>query len=251
MPATEASTKLSRLKEYSRALGCPDLILLGAEPDASQLEYLDLLPKPGAPLLPDAVAEFQGRPLLYLVDDVDEAGNSRLQPVQVRDLQTLLANRSEHACLGVVRVGSLEVYPINIDRAAIEKANFRTIKIADPDAPTFFQSLVTGTFDLEGRPRQADYVFETIHKLLRAASEALAGTDSSPGPMRGLDVLSTAGRALFFRFLMDRGIVMESELADICPGADGLRDCFSDAEKAAATSCWLDETFNGDLLPLI
>ncbi|MGB9486582.1 MAG: N-6 DNA methylase [Terriglobia bacterium] len=69
--------------------------------------------------------------------------------------------------------------------------------------------------------------------------------------MRGLDVLSTAGRALFFRFLMDRGIVTESELADICPGAGGLRDCFSDAEKAAATSCWLDETFNGDLLPLI
>jgi hypothetical protein len=252
MPASDTAQKLNRLKEHSKALGCPDLVVLGAEADPSQLEYLDLLPKPGVPqLLPDAVAEFQGRPLLYLVDDVDEEGTPRLQPVQIRDLQTLLANRSEHACLGVVRPGSLEVYPINIDREAIEKAHFRTIKIADPNAPTFFQSLATGTFDLEGRPNQADYVYETIHKLLRAASEALAGTNDRPGPMRGLDVLSTAGRALFFRFLMDRGIVRESELADICPGAGGLRDCFSDAEKAAATSCWLDETFNGDLLPLV
>jgi hypothetical protein len=252
MPATDTSKKLKRLKEHSHALGCSDLILLGAEADASQLEYLDLLPKPGgAPLLPDAVAEFQGRPLLYLVDDVDEGGKSRLRPVQIRDLQTLLANRSEHACLGVVRLGSLDVYPINIDREAIEKANFRTIKISDPNVPTFFQSLATGTFDLEGRPKQADYVYETIHDLLKAASKDLAGTNIRPGPMRGLDVLSTAGRALFFRFLIDRGIVMESELADICPGAGGLRDCFSDAEKAAATSCWLDETFNGDLLPLV
>jgi hypothetical protein len=252
MPASDTAQKLNRLKEHAKALGCSDLVVLGAEADASQLEYLDLLPKAGGPqLLPDAVAEFQGRPLLYLVDDVDEDGKPRLQPVQIRDLQTLLANRSEHACLGVVRPGSLDVYPINIDREAIAKANFRTIKIADPSAPTFFQSLATGTFDLEGSPDQADYVYETIHKLLRAASEALAGTESKPGPMRGLDVLSTAGRALFFRFLMDRKIVLESEVGDISPRAGELRDCFSDAEKAAATSGWLDETFNGDLLPLV
>ena len=251
MPATDTSRKLGRLKEHSQALGCSDLIPLGAGADASQLEYLDLLPKLGAPLLPDAVAEFQGRPLLYLVDDVDEAGKSRLQPVQIQSLQKLLANRSEHACLGVVRPGSLEVYPINLGREALAKANFRKVLISDPNAPTFFQSLATGTFDLPGRPEQADYVFQTIYELLTKASEDLAGNKDQPGPMRGLDVLSTAGRALFFRFLVDRGIVLESELGDISPGANELHDCFSDAEKAAATSCWLDETFNGDLLPLV
>lgn len=252
MPASDTAQKSSRLKEYSKALGCSDLVVLGAEADASQIEYLDLLPKPGVPqLLPDAVAEFQGRPLLYLVDDVDEAGKPHLQQVQIRDLQTLLANRSEHACLGVMRLGSLDLYPINIDRKAIEQANFHTIKIADPDAPTFFQSLATGTFDLDGRPSQADYVYQSIHDLLKAASEALAGNEDSPGPMRGLDVLSTTGRALFFRFLMDRKIVLESEVGEISPRAKELRDCFSDAEKAAGTSAWLDETFNGDLLPLV
>ena len=252
MPASETAQKSSRLKEYSKALGCSDLVVLGAEADASQIEYLDLLPKPGVPqLLPDAVAEFQGRPLLYFVDDVDEDGKSRLRSIQIRDLQTLLANRGEHACLGVMRLGSLDVYPININRKAIEQANFHTIKIADPGAPTFFQSLATGTFDLDGRPSEADYVYQTIHDLLKAASEALAGNEDSPGPMRGLDVLSTTGRALFFRFLMDRRIVLESEVGEISLRARELRDCFSDAEKAAGTSAWLDETFNGDLLPLV
>ena len=69
--------------------------------------------------------------------------------------------------------------------------------------------------------------------------------------MHGLDVLSTTGRALFFRFLIDRGIVLHDELAEISPTADELKDAFSTPEKAAATSCWLDETFNGDLLPLL
>ena len=43
---------------------------------------------------------------------------------------------------------------------------------------------------------------------------------------------------------------MSAELTEICPDADSLQDTFSTAENAAATSCWLDETFNGDLLPL-
>ena len=252
MPGADSSKKVNRLKEHSRALGCSDLVVLGAEADASQLEYLDLLPRPdGSPLLPDAVAEFQGRPLLYLVDDVDEAGNSCLQRVQIQGLQALLANRSEHACLGVVRPGSLDVYPINLDRQALARADFRTVLLSHPDAPTFFQALATGTFELPGRPTQADYVYETIHDLLKAASEELAGTESRRGRMRGLDVLSTAGRALFFRFLIDRDIVAKSELREISPRARELQDCFSDAEKAAATSSWLDQTFNGDLLPLV
>ncbi|HYN20197.1 MAG TPA: N-6 DNA methylase, partial [Thermoanaerobaculia bacterium] len=60
-----------------------------------------------------------------------------------------------------------------------------------------------------------------------------------------------AGRALFFRFLVDRRIVRDSELRDICPSADGLKDTFANAEKAAQTSAWLDETFNGDFLRLV
>ncbi|HXM40921.1 MAG TPA: N-6 DNA methylase [Bryobacteraceae bacterium] len=145
----------------------------------------------------------------------------------------------------------MDIYPINLDRRALATARFKTFLISDPGAGTFFQGLATGTLDVPGRPKQADYVFDSIHKLLKAASEDLVGKVGKTGPMRGLDVLSTTGRALFFRFLIDRGIVLPGELAQISPGAGELRDAFSSVENAAATSCWLDETFNGDLLPLV
>ena len=44
------------------------------------------------------------------------------QAHDIQNLQTLLANRSEHACLGVVKPGSLEVYPINLDRQVLSQA---------------------------------------------------------------------------------------------------------------------------------
>ncbi len=43
----------------------------------------------------------------------------------------------------------------------------------------------------------------------------------------------------------------DKELAEICPAARELKDVFENAEKAAQTSAWLDETFNGDFLRLI
>lgn len=248
MPSVQIADKTKRLNGHARALGCPELLLFDSEPSVSHLEYLDLVHGKGlrAHLLPDAVAEFQGRPLLYLVDGVD----GRATPQGIADLQRLLANRGEHACLGIVKPGSLDIFPINLDQKALAKANFLTVQISDGDSLTFFQALATGAYELPGRPTQADYVFETIHRLLAEASKELAGTDSQEGPLPGLDVLSTTGRALFFRFLVDRRIVLEGELQEICPEASDLRDTFSTSDKAAATSCWLDETFNGDLLPL-
>ena len=252
MPESRTSTRSDRLRGHARKLGCPDLVWLDSEPGPTHLEYLDLLPtKSTAPVLPEAVAEFQDRPLLYLVDGLDEVGAPRLQARQIEDLQCLLANRSEHACLGVVTPGSLDLYPVNLDRKALAAAKFQTFLISEPGAGTFFQSLATGGLDVPGRPKQPDYVFDTIHKLLKAASEDLVGKVGKGGPMRGLDVLSTTGRALFFRFLIDRGIVLPRELPQISSEAEDLRDAFSSVEKAAATSCWLDETFNGDLLPLV
>ena len=252
MPDSHTSDKSYRLKRHAQALGCPELIPLNGAATASHLEYLDLLSKQtDANVLPDAVAEFQGRPLIYLIDGFDEEGKPQLLSSQIQDLQMLLANRSEHACLGISRPGSLDIYPINIDRGVLAKADFQTIHIAKPGSETFFQSLATGTFDIPGRPKQSDYIFETIHDLLSAASEDLAGSNGTAGRMRGLDVLSTTGRALFFRFLIDRQIVLPAELNEISPNAQDLRDVFSNADKAAATSCWLDETFNGDLLPLV
>ena len=249
MPTAHPNEIASRVNAHALALGCPRLVLFSGSPAPQHLEYLDLLPgkQSRGELAPDAVAEFQGRAILYLVDGNGPNGTSE----RIAKLQRLLANRSEHACLGVTRPGSLDIYPINLNRLTLQSVQFKTVQLADQQAPIFFQSLATGTYELDGRPEKADYVFETIHDLLASTSEQLAGTSKVPGLMPGLDVLSTTGRALFFRFLIDRRIILESELPEICPGASDLKDVFSSASNAAATSAWLDETFNGDLLPLV
>lgn len=240
-----ASRSLARLEREALKLGCPPLLSLDASATPEHLAYLDLLTnkEPGT-LLPDAVAEFQGRPLLYLVDGL-EVGSKSPSHDEMRALSRLLANRSEHAVLGLVRPGELALYPLNLSREALKGSGPVIRSFADPDAPMFFQSLATGSFSLPGQPSSPDYVFDEIHNLLTAANDDLARV------MRPLDVLSVTGRALFFRFLHDRKIVTASDLGEICAKSPDLRSVFSDPERAAATSCWLDETYNGDLLPLV
>lgn len=50
-----------------------------------------------------------------------------------------------------------------------------------------------------------DPVFAEIHNLMTRASQALVGSEGQ-GQFDTLTVLSMTGRALFFRFLIDRGI---------------------------------------------
>jgi len=59
------------------------------------------------------------------------------------------------------------------------------------------------------------------------------------------DAISLVGRALFTRFLADRGLLPSN-----MSGADGAASLFDSREVAEKTSTWLDATFNGDLLPL-
>ena len=85
--------------------------------------------------------------------------------------------------------------------------------------------------------KKADPVFTEIHRLMLNASTVLAGAEGE-GPLDGLTVLWMTGRALFFRFLIDRNIVRKEDLAEICPAIkdDDLRGVFSNAERAAQTS---------------
>ena len=246
MPVTRTSSSVARLEGETKAFGCPELITLDGPQTDAHLNYLDLMhTQSEATLLPHAVAEFQGRPLLYLVDDLESGPGLSPLDQRAHNLGQLLANRSEHALLGIVRPGELTLYPVNLDRTVLDDARSVTLSVDSPDAPLFFQRLATGSFSLKGQAQTPDYVFDEIHRLLASADKELAGE------MLPLEVLSVTGRALFFRFLHDRRIVVRRELADICPSADNLKDVFSNAERAAATSCWLDETFNGDLLPLL
>ena len=251
MPATKSHLVARPLEHRLADYGCTEFIRLDEKlSNPAQLDYLDLLPKQSnhAPSL-TAVAEHQGTALLYLVD---ACGDVKSDVAALAQIRSQLANRSDPAWLGVVQPGSLEIYPIGFHEAA-NTAPVKTIEAGNLTAPLFFQSLVHGTFEENHRLRGTDYVFRKIFDLLTQTTNEFVPEDGS-GQLDALEILSMAGRALFFRFLIDRGIVLESERGGrdgICPAATELKDAFSTAEKAAQTSAWLDQTFNGDFLPLI
>ncbi len=227
----------------AKAFGCHDVVQLDGEPTPRHLEYLDLLKVSGRNSLKvNAVAEFQSRPLIYIVsgDQIRNIDNNK-----ILDFQCLLANRGERAYLGILSPGELNVYPVNLDRSVLVNSRNKTIKKNSPEAPLFFQSVVNGVFTLEGQPEAPDYVFKTILDLMTGSSKILIDTYK----LNPMDVLSFLGRALFFRFLWDRKIVRSRELSSVCPKAESLGDCFCNVENSVETCRWLDETFNGDLLP--
>jgi len=241
------------LDQRLAAYGCTSDVIIRLDEKLSapaQLDYLDLLPKQSnhTPVL-TAVAEHQGIALLYLVD---ASGDVKSDAESLAAVRRQLANRSDPAWLGVVRSGSLAIYPIGFHELA-DALPVTTIQESSPTAPLFFQSLVHGTFVQNHRLRGTDYVFRKIFDLLTRTTNEFVPKEGR-GRLDALEVLSMAGRALFFRFLIDREIVRPNELHGpdgICPAASELKDAFSTAEKAAQTSSWLDETFNGDFLPLI
>lgn len=256
--AAQFSTDDQRLADTVMAFGCPQSSIVSLRNEQKQspdhVSYLDLLSdqvQEEAVRLPDAVAEFQGKPVMYLIDA--ESG----EPDQTEriSLQQRLANRGDHAVLAIVRPGELTLYPLNLDRKTLnEKGIGKTIRIADARAPFLFDEIATGTLtDLEGQSKTSDPVFEEIKNLLDKAVNELVVSKG----LDGLAVLSMTGRALFFRFLLDRRIVTDELIGDICPAAKNdpkeyrLLRVFSTPERAAQTSTWLDITFNGDLLPLI
>lgn len=236
--------------------GCQSIVSLrdNQKQMPDHVSYLDLLSEQvqrEGGWLPDAVAEFQGKPVMYLID----AASGEPDVVERIDLQQRLANRGDHAVLAIARPGELVLYPLNLDRKTLNESGLgTTVRIADPRAPFLFHEIATGTLtDLKGQPKASDPVFEEISSLLDKAVNELVLTKK----LDGLAVLSMTGRALFFRFLVDRRIVTDDLIDEICPAAKvdpkahRLHRVFSTPLRAAQTSNWLDVTFNGDLLPLI
>jgi len=243
MPECATVNPEAELEKYGVPPGC---VLTFADPPKPRLlDYLDFTDPPRKEeLRPDGVAESQDRPLLFFVSESHLAVPVREQKQQLSTLRRTLACRGQRAYLAVVRPGQLDVVPVSLAKRTPEWQEYRP---GTGRATTFFSRLALGDYDGAGEPRYADYAFKEMLKLLRQASEELAA------PAHGLskdDVLSLVGRALFFRFLLDRRIVKDKDIEGIAPGAGKPEACFGTPEHASATSGWLDETFNGDFLPL-
>jgi hypothetical protein len=222
--------------------------LLGNPASPELLDYLDLVGSDGdgssrsGEILPDGVAESQGRPLLFFVNESRLAQTPEEQDQQLNILRRKLACRGDRAYLARIRSGELAVVPVSLDDRT---PDWKRYTPETPEALTFFSRLANGHYDGEGEPKEADYVFSAMFKLVSSVADRLAALK-----LKRSDVLSLMGRALFFRFLKDRNVIQESDRCNIARKAECILDCFSNAENAASTSAWLDKTFNGDLLPL-
>lgn len=221
---------------------------LGGEPTSELLDYLDLLKsdKPSQlesdSLQPDGVVESQGRPLLFIVNESRLALAPAEQAQQLKTLRRKLACRGDRAYLALIRPGELAVVPVSLDERTPEWTLYTP---GTPEALTFFTRLAHGQYDGKGEPKEADYIFSAMFKLVWSVADRLAALN-----LKRTDVLSLIGRALFFRFLSDRHVVREIDCRKIAPHAASIVDCLANAKNAADTSAWLDKTFNGDLLPL-
>jgi len=243
MPSPSAKRLGDELSGYGVAQ--ENVRLFGqANPKPELQDYLTLntLRRKNLPS-PDGVAEHQGRPLLYFVDEQRLTKTSLFEgdaaelPVIFRQL----ACRGDRSYLARVQFGRILVAPVTLSDRQPDWQEYTAETI---EGRSLFSCLAYGT--AQGEDFNAgDVVFGRLFRLLKHTANKIAKSD-------GLrpDALSLVGRALFFRFLRDRGVLEDYPVKNISPKALDWTDCFRDAANSAATCKWLDKTFNGDFLAL-
>jgi hypothetical protein len=217
------------LEKYGASRG--QLVEL-ASPEPRTLRYLDLLRNP-AEDRPAMVLESQGQPRAYVFDGRRES-TSALVPWVRR-----IAFRGDADFVIVVRPGRLDVYP------AVLGTGLALDPLKDlPDGPLRIPTLLHAP-----PPDEVAPVRTALRTLLRASIQDAKSLGRSAG-VDAHDALSLVGRALFWRFLIDRNLLHGLNPGEVCNDlrATSLADCLSQKPRALATFNWLDNTFNGGLL---
>jgi hypothetical protein len=247
MPSASAGRLRDELKGYGVAPG--NVRLFGQtrpEPDLQDYLALDALRRDNGPA-PDGVAEFQGRPVLYFVDEQRLTSNTSPPAGELYSEDVLpvifrkLACRGERAYLARVEFGKIQVAPVSPTNKEPSWVEYTPGGLA---GRCLLSRLAFGITEVEDFAA-GDAVFDRLFKLLKHAANRIARNEN----LRP-DALSLVGRALFFRFLRDRGVLDNYPFTKVAPGAKDWTDCFGNATNAFHTCAWLDATFNGDFLPL-
>lgn len=181
------------------------------------------------------VYEWQNRPLFLLADG--EALDN--DPDGLAVIRRIAALRGDAPYLAVHRDGRLIFHDVGLDDKV------QNSKIDIDDANNGMRMVIPNL--VNKRPiADADkrlWISDVILKLLTKALDSLTGAGIELG-----DAISFAGRALFTRFLADRGLLGE-DVAALGNGR-GIAGLFETPASTIAISEWLDKTFNGDFLPL-
>lgn len=187
-----------------------------------------------------SVVTWQGEPLAYIADAAGIESEGDLE-----SLRLALALRGDAPYLGLLDGGRLTVLRLGWDNSSIAEVTLTTFDDAAPDDALWaYSALSAGWEDSAATTKkQAERVEITDHirSLLEGALHTLTNVEG--GGLTPEDGLSLVGRALFLRFLADRGL-----LPDQFYQRRGA--LLSEPSQAQEVSDWLDATFNGDLLPL-
>ena len=179
------------------------------------------------------VYEWQNAPLFMLVDG-DALGNDH---GELSRLRRLVAMRGDAAYLAVSRMGSLTFHTVALDNASLNQTH--AFERENTDIWMAVPSLVNSRPGFKSRQV---WISDVILKLLTKTLDGLVkhGVDNG-------DAISLVGRALFIRFLGDRGLLPDEAVA---LGKNGTHSLLDSSDSVANISKWLDTTFNGDFLPL-
>jgi hypothetical protein len=182
------------------------------------------------------VYEWQEQPLAFLIDGEQLQDEKHLLRIRRR-----LAMRGDAPYAAVVRTGRVSIHEVSLDEAS------GTETLVSEALPTAYRTHTLAALASQ-RPRskidRPRWISDVILNLL---DEAISDLIDRAGVNHD-EAISLVGRALFARFLADRELLSISQL-DLVATAD-VHGLFDTPESAQHVSNWLDDTFNGEFLPL-
>jgi hypothetical protein len=179
-----------------------------------------------------AIYEWDDRPLIILLDD-----EQIRDPDHLHIIRRAAAMRGDAPYLGVVGAGRLTVYQVALDNRSADEA---LVRFHDDEVRS--KALIPFLGNTRPNTSHRNWISDVVLRLLTGTIDAIIAEGVSDG-----DAISLAGRALFVRFLADRSLLQPGTLPERFDNPNSL---FDTSDGVATTARWLDETFNGDFLPL-
>lgn len=180
-----------------------------------------------------AVYEWQGAPLMFLVEAASIADQEQLHRIR-----RLLSMRGDAPYLALIAPGQLQVYRLALDRKSPTEA---IVDWGDRGADDSTAIARLANMRPHAAINKQTWISNVVLNLLTNSIDRLIRIGEVPDE----DAISLVGRALFTRFLADRRL-----LPDSMAGEASASILFDNSRSAKQTSVWLDETFHSDLLPL-
>ncbi len=220
------------LAEQLRAYGAlpAQLIDVKRDDEPRVLSYLDLRAESPRWQLP-VIVEQAGRPCVHVFD-----GRAGMTEDDLGSWCWRIALRGDGAWVGVLQPGRLKVFRAHVTSERVVPCQVAMAEPGEWALPKFLHDVSQGQDDVARR--------RYLTRLLERSARLATGYGLSQS-----DALSLVGRGLFWRFLIDRKLLVGLLPSDVSEKARTWQECLDSKPRALQTFRWLDQTFNGGLLP--